>query len=551
LVTSESSTSEGDAEGSADSPQGRSLPPVLSRLARGTFWLALRTPLQVVIAFVSIPLVQRYVGYDKNGAYVFAWGFGFLQFLLEFGMSSALQRQVSDCWTRHDRDGVDRAVTCGLNFYATMALIQAAVLLLIAYVALPRMTFDDASRRLIVQLLWLQALTAPCFGLTVVVSSVLQAARRYDVLPRFELLIVIVRFCVLAVGYWLDLDFFYVVVSQTVAQVALSLGPAVWVMVRELDYIPKLGGVRLSDYKSLLHISFYMFLIQLSVVLADKIDTTILGFAIADEHLGGAITVYQNVSKPFLQIRQTGWTLTYLVMPAVASLLAAGDLEGLERVKYDGPRFLIGLLAPITLLVAIYAGPFLNVWVGPRFEPEAPLLRLFLIGVIPLVISVHVQMAIAKGKIEVIALAALVGSLVNLPLSYYLTLRIGVAGVIWGTVVTTLFSNLLVPALFVFRELEIHPATYLQRTLSAPVCGMVALVVACGLLNLVWSARPPEGASRLGRYIPFLTHLSVGVLAYLAGYMVAPRGRDDLAALGRRLSGRLGLKKAEGAGLAG
>ena len=56
------------------------------------------------------------------------------------------------------------------------------------------------------------------------------------------------------------------------------------------------------------------------------------------------------VSKPFVQIRQTGWTLAYLVMPAVASLAAARDLRGLERVKYDGPRLHIGVLLPIALL---------------------------------------------------------------------------------------------------------------------------------------------------------------------------------------------------------
>ena len=38
------------------------------------------------------------------------------------------------------------------------------------------------------------------------------------------------------------------------------------------------------------------------------------------------------------------------------------------------------------------------------------------------------------------------------------------AGVIWGTVLTTLFSNLLVPGIYVFRVLEIDPRTYLKRT---------------------------------------------------------------------------------------
>ena len=63
----------------------RALPPVLGRLLSGTFWLALRVPLQVLFSLWTTRLVLQAIGPKENGAYVFAWGFGFFQFLLEFG----------------------------------------------------------------------------------------------------------------------------------------------------------------------------------------------------------------------------------------------------------------------------------------------------------------------------------------------------------------------------------------------------------------------------------------------------------------------------------
>src|SRR4029077_9133209 len=100
------------------------LPPVLGRLLSGTFWLALRVPLQFVFALLTTRLVLDAIGPFETGAYAFAWGFGFFQFLFEFGASSALQRQISDAWTRGDRAGVDRAIACGMTFYAAMAVVQ-------------------------------------------------------------------------------------------------------------------------------------------------------------------------------------------------------------------------------------------------------------------------------------------------------------------------------------------------------------------------------------------------------------------------------------------
>ena len=104
----------------------RALPPILGRLLSGTIWLALRVPLQVVFALWTTRIVLESVGQVQWGAYRFAWGFGFFQFLLEFGASSALQRQVSDAWTRGDREGVDRSIACGMTFYSVVAVVQVA-----------------------------------------------------------------------------------------------------------------------------------------------------------------------------------------------------------------------------------------------------------------------------------------------------------------------------------------------------------------------------------------------------------------------------------------
>jgi Na+-driven multidrug efflux pump len=514
-----------------DPTKAKALPPVLGRLLRGTFWLALRTPLQVIFAFWSVPLILEHIGSGMFGAYGFAWGFGFLQFLLEFGMSSALQRQISERWTRGDHDGVNRSIACGTIFYATTALVQALALLAIARWGVPG-DFSAREQELIVRLLWLQALTAPCFGLSTVVSGVLQAARRYDFIPRFELWIVILRFAALWSGLRSNLDFFWIVVIQTAISVGLSLGPALWVMVRDLGYRPRLAGAQWTDMRDLTRISIYMFMIQLSVVLADKIDTTILGYALEDP--APAIAVYQTISKPFLQIRQVAWMLAYLVMPAVASLSAAKDEAALERIKYDGTRLLVAVVLPVALLAFIDARPFLLAWV-PQFADQAALLQLFLVATVPLVLSVLVQMSIGIGNIRVIALAALAGSLVNLPLSFLWTKLSGnVSGVIWGTVLTTWVSNGLIPGLYCFRTLRVEPRRFARVTLGPPAMGALLLVVVAYAASPVFGMAPGEQASRMQRALPLAIHLGVCMTAYCLGYMMTGGGRGDVFALLRK-----------------
>jgi hypothetical protein len=333
-------------------------------------------------------------------------------------------------------------------------------------------------------------------------------------------------------------DFFLIVVVQTTLGAAIGLGPAFWVMVRELGVVPTFRGATWADFRSLTAISVYVALIQLSVVIADKIDTTVLGYAL--ERPGPATSIYLAVSKPFLQVRQLGWMLAYLVMPAVASLAAANDRATLEKIKYDGTRMLVGLLLPVVLLAWLDARPFLSAWV-PEFTEHAGLMRLFLVATAPLVLSVLVQMCTGMGRVRVIALAAIGGAAVNLPLSFAWTYLTGdVSGVIWGTVLTTLFSNLLIPGIYCFRALGVRPGEFFRRSLGAPMAG------AALLLPAAWSSRAivaPEalvGASRVARAVPLLEHVGIGVAAYLLGYLLVPSGRSDLTVLWGKLRRRLG-----------
>lgn len=521
----------------------RPLPPILGKLLSGTFWLALRTPLSALTAFWSVPLMLSAFGQGPFGAYTFAWGLGFFQLLLEFGMSSALQREVSDRWTRGDRAGVDRAITCGILFFAILALVQSAILLGIISFGMPYLDFEAEHYRLIVQLLWLQALTSPCYGIGIVISSILQAARRYEVIPRYELLIVLLRFGALIGGVWLGASLLTIVITQTVLSITLTFLPALWVIHREVDYRPRLVRVNLGDFRGLAQLSAYMFLIQLSVILADKIDTTILGIVLEPSDKALALSAYRTVSSPFLQLRQMGWMLAYFVMPAVASLAAAGDKKGLDRVTYDGARLHSGLVLAVGLMAFLYAGPFLELWVGAQFTgkdgeytiPELTrLMRLFLIAGLPLLIAVHVQVATGLGRLAVIAIAAIVGAVINLPLSYVLTLQMGISGVIWGTVLTTLFSNLLIPAVYTFRILDMRLGAYVQRTLLAPASGAALLLLTSWALHEFGFSAAPTLTHPVLRLIPFALHLGIGSLAFSVGYAAVPAGRSDLLRLVRR-----------------
>ena len=111
---------------------------------------------------------------------------------------------------------------------------------------------------------------------------------------------------------------------------------------------------------------------------------------------------------------------------------------------------------------------------------------------------------------------------------------------IWGTVLTTLFSNLLVPGIYSSACWRCAPRTFLRRTLGPPLVGSVFLVVAAWIASGLVVANPVAGGSRLARVVPLLMHLAVSLSAYVVGYLIVPAGRADLGALVGKLRRRMG-----------
>jgi hypothetical protein len=143
-------------------------------------------------------------------------------------------------------------------------------------------------------------------------------------------------------------------------------------------------------------------------------------------------------------------------------------------------------------------------------------------------------MAIGLGRVEMVALAPFIGSLVNLPLSYYLTTRLGVAGVVWGTVLTTSIANLLVPGVYLFRFLGVRPSTFLVRTLFAPLLGTAVMVPAVWICQRLMPP-DPVGSALFARSLPLALNLAVGTAAYAFGYCAAPTGRSDVSLIVRKM----------------
>ena len=92
---------------------------------------------------------------------------------------------------------------------------------------------------------------------------------------------------------------------------------------------------------------------------------------------------------------------------------------------------------------------------------------------------------------------------------------------IWGTVITTMFSNLLVPGIYVFRELQIDLRHVLDANAQCPdVPERLALVAATWALAQRHAGHLPGNVPLVAFVAARPAPLTVGTLAYAGGYLL-------------------------------
>lgn len=141
--------------------------------------------------------------------------------------------------------------------------------------------------------------------------------------------------------------------------------------------------------------------------------------------------------------------------PAYGEAITRRDL-GWVHTTLRRSTIAAGAVAGAGALVLVITGPALiRLWVDGRVDPTFDLVAGFGLWIVLSAVGTSVAMFLnGAGEIKLQAIAASIMAITNLALSIILTVQIGVAGVIWGTVISYAALTLVPMAVYVPRVLR-------------------------------------------------------------------------------------------------
>lgn len=229
--------------------------------------------------------------------------------------------------------------------------------------------------------------------------------------------------------------------------------------------------------------SFFAFMAGLSYVIhinaANLVINKMLGPA--------AVASFALASVWGNQISSLVDGISTITTPAVTTLQTADDSMRIREILVRGTKYALMLSLPACLLLSLFAGPIISVWLGPGYDEVAWLMPFILLPkVFSLSQSVSYSVLTGLGHVRFPAVVSIIGALASVALSVVLIgmFEYGVLGAALALAVSYIIRNGLIIPVYACNKTGLRLMEYLRRSIFNVLMAMMpSLLFSLGMFH--------------------------------------------------------------------
>jgi O-antigen/teichoic acid export membrane protein len=413
-----------------DRVQGRDV-----RIVRGIFSGLAGRGVATLVSFISVPLTVRYLGPERYGAWVtistvIAW-----VALADFGLSNSLTNAVSEGYAKNSQDLAQSYVSAA--FWSLTGI--ATVLALIFFCIWPSVPWDRVFN---VQTAQARKEVGPAvaiaFGIFVmnfpasIVTKIYGAYQEVAKGNAWSAAGNLLGLAALITVTQLKGGLVSLVIAVSGALWLVNVASAVWLFAWSKPWLrPRPDRVTFPAMRKLTSLGGMFFAIQIAALVLFQTDNLIIA-----HYLGAAaVTPYSVTWRLFTYTALFQIVASPSYWPAYAEAFSRGDRAWVRHRFRTNLRISIGSTLALALPLVFFGQWIIRKWAGSVAVPPASLL--LWMGIWSLIYSaMNSQSCVlaSSGRVKIQVIYSIAASVVNLILSIVLVQRLGLVGVIMGTV---------------------------------------------------------------------------------------------------------------------
>jgi O-antigen/teichoic acid export membrane protein len=435
----------------------------------------------VLVIFTTMPVVIRTLGKDAFGLFSLAWVVLGYMTMLDFGVSRAATKFVSEHLSKEQHRAVERVCRTAIASNLVLGVFGGAIVLVLTpwltnrVFRLPQQLQHEART-----VFFALSLSIPILLIHAVLRAVLSSYQKFGWISFLNSLAVTIQWggaCLLAVfGYRVDA----IVIACVGVRAFVMAGYAI--VLARIDR--RLLGLDFSDFDELwrlLRFGGWVTISQLMAPILIYLDRILIASLISV----GTMTIYVVPYEVVSRLRVVPQSLANTLFPSLSEHSAAPSTDALLRLYSESLKYLLLILLPCFLLLGLFGSEIISAWVGPDFaESGGRVLRILALGALLNSLAfVPYSVLVALGRPDIPAKFHLSELPLYLALSFILIPRWGVAGAAWAVSIRLALDAV---ALFWAARKYVRCAVAYQR-LWRPIALNLAAAVVLGAAEF-WPA---------------------------------------------------------------
>ena len=285
----------------------------------------------------------------------------------------------------------------------------------------------------------------------------------------------------------------------------------------------------LSDYspvylKEILVFGMKSLIQGIATRVENSTDTLIVGFV-----LGPAVVPFYSIPANLIgYVRTVAETITHAFMPLFSSLHASNRGDDVVRIYLGASKYTVAMIFPLLIGVMVVGGPFINIWIDPKYGDEADMIIIVLSFYIALraIDPMKGRYLTALNKHGFMAKVSPISAVMNLVLSIILVHTHGLIGVALGSLLPMFFFAPLYTA-YTCKQLDIKPIHYLSHSVFPIIFPLISMGLAIMYFRIEYG---------LESYWQIIQCVIVGVTVYAPLFLIFSLTPEDRSLLYRLYS---------------
>lgn len=394
------------------------------KIISGVIWSTIVNVVNAVYGFIAVPILINHFGKAEYGLIGLAMSVNVYMNLMDMGFNSTNVRFFSTWLAQNKHEQLLKGFQTSLSFYSVIGLINAVVLLVVAYFSNEIFNVTPFQDVILKHLFYILAVSAFCQWFSSCFDQIIKATENVAWIQKRTLVTKILMIIALMATVMLDFSIELYFILTCLAQLAI-VPMSIGMIKKQIPYISFFPKWDKQAFREMLPYCMNIFSFSLFQFSFYNLRPVFLGMQGTAE----SVADYRILNGIIGIVTMLGGAFIGILLPSTAKVVANHDKDAFYRVAYDGTKYISILICFCSFGMMSVGSEILTLYVGKSYLYLIPWFNLWLICTLGTHNQAISSLILAGDDIRAISYSSVVASIIGLILSWLLIPKYQIGGV--------------------------------------------------------------------------------------------------------------------------